>query len=352
MARIRQITCSSRNFSTKSRATVQRHCRGEASAFWLSGRHSTTIPAIQASACSAVTTRRISHLNVAPGASVFSAADKHEALTGVDIHYCFTDKSWFSDTDQKAVLRWWSLYVGSQQGLLATFTGDVATCFERFEHSVTAGAQIFRAETGDTKLKMLVAQRAPIIRQVTEPTPASALKPVENHQEVSRATLPASAGFLDDHAVISHEAPRTMRGLAKIGIRWTCPVDLDIYARSSSQNPFLYYGHTDLSEGHFPHDYTAAPDGSSFEYVEFTHPIDLSTMEAFVNFYGGTCPTGPRGIIRLWFDNRIYEGRFALTATEGNHGGRQSGRMTGPDWTEINVNSLLHMATGEQEAGQ
>lgn len=288
-----------------------------------------------------------SHLNAAPSASVFSTVDKRAALAGVDVHYCFTDKSWFSDTGEKAVLRWWSLYVGSQQGLLATFTGDVATCFERFEHSVTAGAQLFKAETGDTKLKMLVAQRAPIIRQLIGPTPAPAPKNAENHQEVSQATLPTAAGFLDDHATISHEAPQARRGLAKIGIRWTCPVDLDIYARGSSQNPFLYYGHTDSSEGHFPHDYTAAPGGSSFEYVEFTHPVDLSTMEAFVNFYGGTCPVGPSGIVRLWFDNRIYEGSFALNATEGNHGGRQSGRMTGPDWTEIDVKSLLHMAVRE-----
>jgi hypothetical protein len=295
-----------------------------------------------------------SHLNAAPSASVFSTADKRAALAGVDVHYCFTDKSWFSDTDQKAVLRWWSLYVGSQQGLLATFTGDVATCFERFEHSITAGAPVFKVETSGTELEMLMAQRAPITRQniVLKSAPAPAPRPVDNHYEVSSATPPAGAGFLDAHATISHEAPQTWRGLAKIGISWSCPVDLDIYARGSSQNPFLYYGHTDSSEGHFPHDYTNAPGGSSFEYVEFTHPIDLSTMEAFVNFYGGSCASGPSGIVRLWFDNRIYEGHFALTATIGNHGQRESGQMTGPDWTEINVKSLLHEAAREQEAGQ
>jgi hypothetical protein len=294
-----------------------------------------------------------SHLTAAPSASVFSTADKREALAGVDVHYCFTDKSWFSDTYPKAVLRWWSLYVGSQQGLLATFTGDVATCFDRFEHSVTAGASVFKAETGGSELKMLIAQRAPIIRQTIVPTPAaSAPNPAENHQEVSRATPPADAALFDPHATISHEALQARRGLAKIGISWTCPVDLDLYARGSSQNSFLYYRHPDSPEGHFPHDYTNAPGGTAFEYVEFTHPIDLSTMEAFVNFYGGSCPVGPSGIVRLWFDNRIYEGHFALAATEGNHGDLLSGRMTGPDWTAIDVKSLLHMAGPEQEAGQ
>jgi hypothetical protein len=294
-----------------------------------------------------------SHLNAAPGASVFSTADKREALAGVDVHSCFTDKSWFSDTDEQAVLRWWSLYVGSQHGLLATFTGDMAACLDRFGHSITAGASVFKAEAGETELKMLVAQRAPVIRQTVAPALAQAAPapgPVENH-DVSVATPPAGATFLDPQATISHEAPQTLRGLAKIGIRWNCPVDLDIYARGSSQSQFLYYGNTDTGEGHFPHDYTNAPGGTAFEYVEFTQPVDLSTVEAFVNFYGGTCSTGPSGVVRLWFDNRIYEGRFALAAREGNQGKQLSG-MTGPDWTEIDVKSLLHMAARGQDAKQ
>jgi len=273
------------------------------------------------------------HLNATPTASVFSTADKHDALAGVDMHYCFTDRDWWSEAHKEAVLRWWSLFVKTQQGTLATFSGDLASCFERFEGSVTAGAPSFSAAPGGGGLQVLLAKRSPVERQVLAAASA----------QVAHDNEGAAGGFLDTHATISHVRPPTLRGLAKIGIRWACPVDLDIYARGGPSTEFLYYGHTETAEGHFPHDYTQAPDGSAFEYIEFTREIDLSRMEAFVNFYGGTCPAGPSGIVRLWFNNHIYEGQFALAAKGGNHGDGRPDHMTGPYWAQINVKKLLHI---------
>jgi hypothetical protein len=284
-----------------------------------------------------------SHLNAKPAASIFSTAEKHEALTGVDVHYCFTDAEWWSEAHKEAVRRWWSLFVNTQQGALATFSGDLPSCFERFEGSVTAGAApSFRPEPGSGGLQMLLAKRAPVEREVVAAVPTPMTPAAAARDEVAASPV-APGGFLDIHAPISHDRPHSTRGLVKIGIRWACPVDLDLYARSSASSDFLYFGHRDTPEGHFPHDYTNAPDGSAFEYVEFTREIDLSTLEAFVNFYGGTCQTGPSGIVRLWFENRVYEGHFALSAKQGNQGDGRDSHMTGSYWTQINVKKLLHV---------
>jgi hypothetical protein len=281
------------------------------------------------------------HLNAKPTASVFSTAEKHQALAGVDLHYCFTDTDWWSEAHKEAVLRWWSLFVTTQQGTLATFSGDMASCFERFAGSVTAGAPTFRAEPGGG-LEMLLAKRSPVERQMLASAPA----PVAVAPGSARAETPGSpaapGGFLDIHVPISHDRPATLRGLAKIGIRWTCPADLDIYARGGASGEFLYFGNKDTPEGHFPHDYTNAPD-AAYEYVEFSREIDLSALEAFVNFYAGSCQSPPAGIVRLWFKNRIYEGHFALNATHGNQGDGRNGHMTGPYWTRIDVRKLLHV---------
>ena len=217
------------------------------------------------------------HLGARRSDSVYSTAAKAEALAGVDVHYCYTDASWLSDAHKELVLRWWSLFVGTQQGTLATFTNDLATCFQRFGGSVTAGAPSFRPETEGSGREMLLAKRSPVVREVLQPaapaTPAVA--------------SPASdTSFLGEHTAISQERPAARRGVAKIGIHWTCPgADLDIYARGGPASDFLFYGNTDTPEGHFPHDYQQAPgDASAFEYVEFTHPIDLETRGGFCEF--------------------------------------------------------------------
>jgi hypothetical protein len=151
-------------------------------------------------------------------------------------------------------------------------------------------------------------------------------------------------GFLSSQAAISNERPAITRGLAKIGIRWTCPqADIDIYARGTNTSEFLYFSHRETVEGHFPHDYLAAPGEAAFEYVEFTRDIDLRTAEAFINFYGGKCPDSPAGIIRIWFGDHTYEGRFVIAAREGNQGGKPAGQMTGEHWTRIDIKKIVHL---------
>jgi hypothetical protein len=287
-----------------------------------------------------------SFLNASATASVFSTVDRHASLAGVDVHYCYTDPAWSSDAHKEAVLRFWLLYIGTQGGKLAMFTGDLPTCFERFDHAITAGAPSFTVEASYShELKMLLAQRAPITRQVVAAAPSRALSPVPPAVIRTQPAPVSSSGtaFLDEHAAITRERPQTLRGLAKIGIRWSCDVDLDIYARGSADMPFLYYNNKNSTDGNFPHDYTNSPGQTAFEYVEFTRPIDLMTMQAFVNFYGGTCPTSPSGQVRLWFQGHVYEGHFALEAHAGNSGGKVMGAMAGPDWTEIDIKKLLHL---------
>ena len=262
-------------------------------------------------------------LNARRAESVYSLENRREALAGVDVHYCYSDDDRsFGDAYRHAVHRFWSLFVSGQRGTLATFTNDLGTCFERFERAITAGAPTFEADTHDSRAQMLAA------------------KPTE------RAPSPsASVDFMREGAPISRERPKGTRGPAKIGIRWSCPgADLDLYARANQTSPFLYYGNRNMPDGQFPHDYQVAPAGdAAFEFVEFTRPVDLGSMQAFINFFRGNCPSGPNGIVRLWFDNKIYEAPFVLTATRGNGGEGRDGPAIGPHWAAIDIKKLANL---------
>jgi hypothetical protein len=119
-----------------------------------------------------------SHLKAKNTRTPFSTVVKRYSLAGIDIHYCYTDTNWINDAHKESVLRWWSLFVSSQQGILATFTNDLSTCFERFERSVTAGAPSFAPEMADHGLKMLTATRTILVQEA--PPPTTPATPPEN----------------------------------------------------------------------------------------------------------------------------------------------------------------------------
>jgi len=67
----------------------------------------------------------------------------------------------------------------------------------------------------------------------------------------------------------------------------------------------------------------------------------VRSVRAFVNFYSGSCPGGPRGEVRIEFLNRIYSGTFAIASPQGNQG--RSGPAQAGFWTQIPVPEILRI---------
>ncbi len=76
--------------------------------------------------------------------------------------------------------------------------------------------------------------------------------------------------------------------------------------------------------------------------------MDIREVEAFVNFYEGSCPEGPKGEVRIEFDRRIYSAPFSIAADKGNNG--RSGHSQQDYWTRIPVQQILRIAPAENAA--
>ena len=98
-----------------------------------------------------------------------------------------------------------------------------------------------------------------------------------------RDTLPAGA----------QAPPSIMAGPMKIGIRWKERIDLDLYATPRPGAETLYFEHVRSPEGYYYKDHRSSP-GREYEFIEFESPVDVRELEAFVNFYKGSCPGGAR----------------------------------------------------------
>jgi hypothetical protein len=70
--------------------------------------------------------------------------------------------------------------------------------------------------------------------------------------------------------------------------------------------------------------------------------VDIRQVEAFVNFYKGSCPRGPHGEVRIEFDGRIYAAPFTIAAAEGNRG--RAGAAQQDFWTRIPVQQILKLS--------
>ena len=127
----------------------------------------------------------------------------------------------------------------------------------------------------------------------------------------------------------------------KIGIRWKNNIDLDLYASPRADAETLFFQHPRSPEGYYYKDHRSSP-GREFEFIEFESPVDAQEVEAFVNFYKGSCRRGPRGEVRIEFDGKIYSAAFSIAASEGNKG--RSGESQQEYWTRLPVQQILHLS--------
>lgn len=273
----------------------------------------------------AMTDRRYpsdAHLRGNPADTPFSTFGRETLLAGATIHLCSPRNDFVSKDHEEATARWWSLYIVAQGGRVGTLGFDIPTCFRRARAGEFSGQATYTS-TGGTKLEMLRAHSA-----IPAVVPASLERPGEY--------------FLHDNAPISRIPPSTTMGVAWIGIRWMAPADLDLIARGDSSKPFVFFGNTQSAEAWFSKDWRSAPGETQYEYIEFLTPIDLAQAEVLINLYDGQVATGPEGVIRLWFQGRIYEAPFKIAATVGNKGAPP---VTGPNWVRIDLRRVAGLPT-------
>lgn len=136
--------------------------------------------------------------------------------------------------------------------------------------------------------------------------------------------------------------PPATVGKLKIGIRWTSDVDIDLYVRPRAGAVELYYGRNRSSDGVHNKEFESSPANSKgFETVECYSDVDLKNVEAAVNFYSGTSPGGVKGIIRVLFNDKLYESPFRIMASSGNRGDAASRRGGSDYWQTIDLLQIV-----------
>lgn len=264
------------------------------------------------------------HLQATREDSIFGFTGRTSHQSAFTVHWLYFSDPWTSDLHKEKVTRFWTLYFERRAGELATFTQDVPTTLRAFGHAtpgIPASARGWAVDTQQTKLEMLRVSRS-----------------VELSDWITRDTLPETAP----------KPPAVMVGPMKIGIRWKDNIDLDLYATPKYGAETLFFQHTRSPEGYYYKDHRSSP-GREYEFIEFESPVDVREVEAYVNFYKGSRPEGPRGEVRIEFDGRIYSGTFAIEAEEGNRG--RTGREQERFWARIPVREILRIPLASARAG-
>lgn len=261
-------------------------------------------------------------------ASPYGASNRRGSLAGVNVHFCTTDDDWIDDVHRQRVERFWSLYVRELGGKLATFTNDLNVCTQRFVEKVTATPEEFAVDPAQTKPEMLRIVRSTEREQQSGPA-------VERNE---------GAAFMGNDATISSQPPEEQSGPAKIGIRWACGAcDIDLYARASQQAAFLYFANQVTPEGRHNKDWRNSPDvENQYEYIDFTTPVDINNLEIYLHFYRGRQEGGAGGVVRLWFNGKVYEQPFHIAAARGDRQARKRPDQIalGDEWVKVNVAEL------------
>ena len=264
------------------------------------------------------------HLQASREKSIFGFTENTETAPALIVHWLYFGDPWINDLHKEKVTRFWCLYLERRAAQLAAFTGDLPTALLSFRQPAAAAISSSKHWTVDpaqTKIEML---------------------------RVSRKVEIADWLTRDHLSELAQAPPTLMTGPMKIGIRWKHNIDLDLYATPRSGAETLFFQHLRSPEGYYYKDHRSSP-GKEYEFIEFESPVDIREVEAFVNFYQGSCPGGPDGEVRIEFDGRIYGAPFSIPAEEGNLG--RSGRSQHEFWTRIPVQELLKISPPSNRAG-
>jgi len=256
------------------------------------------------------------HLLASREQSVFGFSPGDGSAQGLLVYWAYFGDTWMSDLHREKVTRFWALYIQRRGGQLASFSADLATAMGAFSSEApgrSAASNGWVADPLQTKPEMIRASRS-----------------VNLVDWLTGNALPESRP----------PPPSRMVGPLKIGIRWKEDIDLDLYAAPRRDAETLFFQHPRSPEGYYFKDHRSSP-GREYEFIEFESPVDVRKVQAFVNFYAGSCPGGPTGEVRIEFLDRIYGGTFAIESPQGNQG--RSGPAQAVFWTQIPIHEILRL---------
>ncbi|HEY5910232.1 MAG TPA: hypothetical protein VJA21_06465 [Verrucomicrobiae bacterium] len=263
------------------------------------------------------------HLRASREQSVYGYSAGNNAARPLTVHWFYSGDPWISELHKEKINRFWGLYLERGGGQLTTFCGDLPTALKAFG----AGAALDRlparrwaVDPHENKIEMLRIGRS-----------------VEVANWLTRDALPN----------LTQRPPKVMIGPMKIGIRWKYNIDLDLYGTPHPGAETLFFQHPRSPQGYYYKDHRSSP-GREYEFIEFESPVDIREVEAYVNFYKGSCPEGPKGEVRIEFDGRVYGAVFSIPATEGNRGHSASDQQD--FWTRIPVQQILKIGPTENAA--
>jgi hypothetical protein len=246
--------------------------------------------------------------------SVFGTANKQKALSGITIHYAFLRNGFTNDYHQERIGRFWSLFVGRQQGMLVTFAADVDLAFQRARDNIQQNCIVAQLEPNDTKVEM---------RQIMARSIPKWFGPTNSAASSTAAAVSLPFNPLPDKL--------------GIGIMWAQNVDCDLYVQPKPNARGLFFGNPVTSEGRYFHDYRTSNQGIDYEYVELKGPFgNLSDITAWVNLYAGSAPK-IEGTVVVCYNGRSYQGAFAVQATSGNQGADSANRASSAYWTKLDL---------------
>ena len=257
------------------------------------------------------------HLKASREASIFGMTAEQGISLPFVLHWVYFGDPWVSDLYKEKLTRFWTLYVERRGGKLVTFCGDLSTATQAFRQASGAGpgsARHWEIDPQQTKIEMLrVGRDVEVVDWIRS----------------------------DSIGNLAQQPPSAMLGPLKIGIRWADNIDLDLYATPREGAETLFFEHLRSPEGYYYKDHRSSP-GREYEFIEFQVPIDIREVSAFVNFYKGSCSGGPRGEVRIEYENKIYAGRFVIPASHGNKG--RAGDTQEEYWARIPVQDILKLS--------
>lgn len=263
---------------------------------------------------------------------IFGVKSLEENLKDYRIHWVYQKDFAKEEKTAFRVERALYLYLQLQSAKIITMSDDMEAAFERLGTGAAPLKRKYKIEE-TTKQSM---------ERFVEKTP-------EDKTKVSVHKMPVTEKRLTNAQV------KRVNDLT-IGISWhSCKkADLDLFARSNPTAKVLYYSQPETEEGRHWRDYTTSPaDSMGFETISYRveSVVDLNELLIGINFFGGYCPDGIEGTIRISTDGKnAYLAPFKLLAKKGNAGfGKQEFLQTrkapGKEWVVIDALSVLGLKT-------
>lgn len=273
--------------------------------------------------------------------SVFSTVERAHQLDDVTVHWVVTDSDRGASPDQAtAVLRFWSLFIGTQNGVLASYSPDLSTALG----NALAGraVPVFNAalDPRDTNLVMHFSALGAVddVKPVAPPTVATNVVTTTNVITVTNVVTLVRDTVL----------PSPATGNSLIGIIWsTAPgesqrIDLDLYVRVRRDGTELSFRNTNSLHGRYFRDVRQAQPLTGGNWHALWEAVELTgdglPPEIWINLYSGRGPV--QGEARVQHRGHEYRIAFTFPAVNGNGGGEANRRDRSEHWLRIDLTSI------------